>query len=283
MKQIVPPASHPPLSRPPSLLFLLTLLLMALPALGCRLVDQALQGPPSPTPTVEQLPSATLPPTPTRPAPAVATPRPAATLAPLTPTRTPRQGSGAIDYLYQESFNEDAGAWMQGDQSSEYGDFISSRKQNALLWEFQSKGQNWVHSEWLNDPLLPEESFIYRATFQVRSGPQGVGVGLIARLQDAQNYYLFEVYNNNQFGVYALENDDWQEISSGEAPALRQNDWNSLYLVGDGGDYDFYLNDGLLALVSDARFSSGSAGLMVEVPEGATETAVMFDQVDIGR
>jgi hypothetical protein len=283
MKQPNPSAPQPALSHTPSLLLLLTLLILLLPALGCRLVDQAFQSQPSPTNTVQMLPTATQPaPTPTRTAPSTATLRPTATKAQLTPTRTPRQGSGAIDYLYQESFNESTGAWMNGDQTSEYGDFNATREQNALLWEFKSKGQNWVHSEWLNDTVLPAGFFTQVVTFQVRDGAEGLGVGLIVRLQDKDNYYLFEVYNNQQFGVYALENGEWKEIATGTAPALRQNDWNSLSLVGGDGDYDFYLNDTLLTLVSDSRFSDGLAGLLVEVPEDATDVAVLFDQIDIG-
>jgi len=124
---------------------------------------------------------------------------------------------------------------------------------------------------------------------QVEATPEscleGGGYGLLFRFSDNGNYYLYNVYCNNTYTVIARVNGSLapSALSHGPLPgSVRVSDAypNTLGVLTTGDRFTLYLDNQVVASVSDDRHATGDLALYV-VSEGANIVRVAFDNLEV--
>jgi hypothetical protein len=112
-------------------------------------------------------------------------------------------------------------------------------------------------------------------SFRKTGGQPGGGYGLILRAQDPgsldgvnQNgrFYVFEVGDQGDFGIWLRDNDHWVDIvpwSPSNAVKAGTGAANDLTVTASGDRLSFKVNDTEVASQLDAQLHSGSAGVFV--------------------
>ena len=227
---------------------------------------QAAQPAETPVPsTVVPAPSTAAPPV---PATAVPTPPSTAAAVPATPEVAAPPSSGATVQL-RTVFDERFGAARPG-------------------WPNDSSGTAWVAdggyrlqakqpSRFVAVGMPTDTPFrdgLVSATFPKLGGPSGGGYGLVLRddgsverdgINQGGRFYVFELGDRGEFGVWRREGDQWIDIVPwSPSDAVRKDDArNVLTVAAIGADFAFEINGTVVARVSDATLPEGGVGLFV--------------------
>ena len=112
----------------------------------------------------------------------------------------------------------------------------------------------------LPDSDWKDEWTDYTAECQVMMEQGPDNMGLLVRYQDSTTYYIFAIMNGRQraeiwsrvAGAYTDEKD---------IPFPNEmNEWYKIKVVAKGEDFEFYINDELIAEWSDDKLESGKVG-----------------------
>jgi len=88
--------------------------------------------------------------------------------------------------------------------------------------------------------------------------------GVVCRLQDASNYYFFEVGLDGYYRIGKVWNGQWSMIGMGEpkfSNAINRGGYNLVTAHCNSNDLSLYVNDIFVETVYDNTFSSGKVGL----------------------
>ena len=96
------------------------------------------------------------------------------------------------------------------------------------------------------------------------SGPDDNGYGVLARMQDSDNFYRFSISGDGFYMVSKFVDGQQQLLGPNWTPsqAIRQGQaTNTIEIICQGGTLTFIVNELLLAEVEDSQFSHGDVGL----------------------
>lgn len=91
--------------------------------------------------------------------------------------------------------------------------------------------------------------------------------GVIFRRQTAENFYLFEVFTDNHYGIWRLVNGTWEALleesfqTIPEESRPHEGEPINLRVSAQGHEFTVFINDHELTTVSDDMFSSGGVGI----------------------
>jgi serine/threonine-protein kinase len=180
--------------------------------------------------------------------------------APPTAMATTSQSSTATStvqgiVLFSDEFSNPNSGWptienAQGKYSYQTdGYHISVYEMNAVPWASMNRQDDNVS--------------IYVDARPVTEGANGY-YGLLCRISDDQNFYYFVIQNNGDYAIGKYKDGGFQPLE-GWTPSDAINpgsQTNQLKADCVGNILRFYVNDILLAEVTDTEFSSGFSGLV---------------------
>ena len=92
--------------------------------------------------------------------------------------------------------------------------------------------------------------------------------GVVCRLQDASNYYFFEIGLDGYYRIGKMWNGNWSMIGMGAAKyssainkGIDNGGYNQIMAHCNSNDLSLYVNDIFVETVYDNTFSSGQIGL----------------------
>ena len=132
------------------------------------------------------------------------------------------------------------------------------------------------HSEELRD-------FALQASATWAGGNVDNAYGILARLQDNENFYEFAIDGEGYFMIGKYVDDVWSFASTWqESAALNHGDDSSniLGVICRQDELRFYANGELLASVTDDSFAEGGIALFAETFEEG-DVDVSFDDVSV--
>jgi hypothetical protein len=188
-----------------------------------------------------------------------------------------RVGCGGND-TYMETFDE-PGTWSAGSDIDVDGDVrdgvydLLVKADNLLIWA--SAGEQFGDG-------------VYEVEATAVDGPVNNGYGMVFRLDDADNFYLFKVSSDGFVWIGKLVNggleentplvQDWWFESSAVKTGL--NETNVLRVRAESGNMIFFVNDQEVGRVTDNSFRSGDIGVMAETL-GLGGVQVHFDNFTV--
>lgn len=119
-------------------------------------------------------------------------------------------------------------------------------------------------------------NFSMLARFKPISGRTDQAAGLIFRVQDANNFYIFRANAlENNANLYRYRNGKRTIIKEGSAKVSR-GVWQDIRVDATGGDLKGFVNGSLVVQITDAGFDTGGVGLWTKA-----DSVTCFDDVSV--
>jgi hypothetical protein len=87
-----------------------------------------------------------------------------------------------------------------------------------------------------------------------------------------EQYFTFELLDQDEWTTLI----DWTKTS-----AIHPGEVNQLAVRGEGAHFEFFINDEFVGEADDSEFSSGTAGLVIGLPEAGDKAVFEFDNFEI--
>ena len=170
-----------------------------------------------------------------------------------------------------DSFDDNVNAWVVGQQTGEYADIDFAIANGVYHWE-ATPHQGFV---WWSHPTIPSVTdFYFTADIRQINGPANSYVGLVLRVDENGNYYLFSLRNTGEYSFDEYYNGEWLSlIRWTTSPAIRVDNTNHVEVTADGRRFSFFVNGQWVVDFEDQAIPSGYCGVaggMDEVGESAT-------------
>lgn len=200
---------------------------------------------------------------------------PAASATTTTPTAPVRLGSGLTD-----SFDDNSNEWFVGDYRDQFVAGSRSITNGKYRWEAKA----YQPSRFSAVPKVAPVSNFYLIVDAKRvNGSKSSLYGLLFRRLDRNNFYLFQINDDQYFTFELLDQDEWTTlIDWTKTSAIRPGEVNQLAVRGEGSHFEFFINDEFVGEADDSEFSSGIVGLVVGFPDAGDEAVFEFDNFELG-
>ena len=145
-------------------------------------------------------------------------------------------------------------------------------------WAFEAR-QGFVQR--IRPRMNPLTDFYMTTQVQNISTSAALDYGVVFR-DDGNNYYLFQVTNDETFVILLRNEGKWRALSK-EIPtsALLPQAANRLSVIGAGSHLMFYLNDKLVYELDDATLSKGRVGVAAGLSNAGDKATVEFDNFEV--
>ena len=181
--------------------------------------------------------------------------------------------------VFSDMFDNNGNEWVVGQQTGEYADASFTIANGVYHWEATSH-QGFV---WWNHPTIPSVTDFHLAVdFRTMSGLVGAYIGLMMRLDENGNYYLFILRNTGDYSFDEHYNDQWLSLIGWTAsPAIWVDKTNHMEVVAEGGRFSLFVNGEWVVDYEDQEISSGYCGLVVGMEEAEESAVWEFDNFEL--
>jgi hypothetical protein len=193
----------------------------------------------------------------------------------ITPAAPERLGSGFTD-----SFNDNSNGWFVGD----YGDRFVAGTRSIVNGKYRWEVQAYRPSRFSAVPKVDPVSDFYLIVDARRvSGANSSLYGLLFRRLDRNNFYLFQINDDQYFAFELLDQDEWTtSIDWTRTSAIHPGKVNRLAVRGEGSYFEFFINGEFVGEADDDEFSSGIVGLVIGFPDAESKAVFEFDNSELG-
>ncbi len=186
-----------------------------------------------------------------------------------------RLGTGLTD-----SFDNNTNEWFVDDYRDQFVAGSRSITHGRYRWEVQA----YQPSRFSAVPKVDPVSDFYLIVDAKRvSGSKSNLYGLLFRRLDRDNFYLFQINDDQYFTVELLDQDEWTTLfDRTKTSAVHPGEANQLAVRGEGSHFEFFINGEFVGEVDDSEFSSGIVGLVVGLPSAGDIAVFEFDNFELG-
>lgn len=191
-------------------------------------------------------------------------------MVPLEDGRLPVAAAGV---LFSDDFSDPLSGWPE----EEHEDWASlyQDEQYMLAVLAGSRGA------WVTAGSASYANIRLSADLLLQSEEGGGTAGLLFRMQDADNYYYFQISDFGEYKVGAQVEGSWRSIAGGgwaysEAIGTA-GEPNHLEVICVGSEMSAYVNGERLVTVSDSTFSEGKVGILAQSRSDSGMVVSLFD------
>ncbi len=114
------------------------------------------------------------------------------------------------------------------------------------------------------------------------NGPADAYIGLVMRLTENDDYYLFSVQNNGNYAFDVYSNGQWFSlIPWTPSPAILVDQTNHVEALVEGEHFSFFINGEWIADYEDQTIASGFCGLVVGMEDAGVSASWEFDNFEL--
>lgn len=184
------------------------------------------------------------------------------------------------DILFEDYFDSDASGWATGRFEDEYSVDNIAIADGRYTLSVEAKQNAYVEKKL---PNLEFSDFILSVDATPHDNADHYSYGVAFRLNSDGNGYTFEIGNDGLYAVL-LYDGEWKRLKDwSSSEAIKAGETNELVVVAEGDELTFFVNDQQLTTITDGTVMSGKVGLVVDMFEENTSTAVDFDNLVIQR
>jgi hypothetical protein len=181
---------------------------------------------------------------------------------------------------FADSFDDNSNEWFVGD----YRDPFVSGNRSIINGKYRWEVQAYQPSRFSAVPKVDPVSDFYLIVDAKRvSGAKSSLYGLLFRRLDRNNFYLFQINDDQYFAFELLDQDEWTTlIDWTKTSAIHPGEVNRLAVRGEGSHFEFFINDEFVGEADDSEFSSGIVGLVIGFPDAGGKAIFEFDNFELG-
>jgi hypothetical protein len=184
--------------------------------------------------------------------------------------------------LLYETFDNNLNDWPTGeDQEASLARILWTLDQGHYRWQAQAiQGFVW----WAYPEMEEADDFYLAADVQQVEGPPTGEVGLIFRLNELDEYYLYEIDAQGNFAVFIRQQDGWETLYDwSESRAILPESPNRLAVAAQGSQLYFFINEQFVGSLIDNHLPSGKAGVLVGLSNEGDRGVWQFDNFELRR
>jgi len=124
-------------------------------------------------------------------------------------------------------------------------------------YHIHSPDEDWY--TWQNETF---NDFVYEVEARWQAGEEDYGFGIIFRVQDSDNFYLFDITSTGYFKIDKKVDGEYFDLSDWERnTAINAQGVNYLKVEAVGNLLTFFINNNKIKEVFDSTFEEGNIGL----------------------
>ena len=177
--------------------------------------------------------------------------------------------------VFEEAFVVNDEVWPEFEEEDDLANLSVAFVSGVYRWEAQAN-EGFI---WWSYPDMESLTDFYAEVevIQVDGDPYGE-MGLLFHI-DADQFYLFEV-SGEYYSLWRSVPDGWSElIDWTTSDIIRPGDKNLLGVLMLEDQIHLFINDQLVAELSDTRYASGVIGLAIGLEEAGDEGTFEFDNL----
>ncbi|GEM_PF-6895828 len=196
-----------------------------------------------------------------------------------TAANTLRQTAASWPIVLADSFDQNINDWRDGVTSDEYANIVWNID-GQYVWTVTAN-QGFVWQVW--PEMAPQSDFYLSVQAQQLSGTSDTQYGVTFRNDEStNNYYLFDLTNQQQYSFWVHFNDEWFPIiDSSFSEAIIPGAQNQIEIVAQDSHFTFFINGQYVAHALDDRLSSGTIGLEVGMNREGDQAVIAFDEFTV--
>jgi hypothetical protein len=183
--------------------------------------------------------------------------------------------------IFQDRFDTNATGWEVGDgPESDLARDHREVSNGQYIWEMEGfDDEVWG---WYTPPIDPIDDFYFSVKVEhIENAGSGAAYGVVFR-REGRNFYTFRITDNQDFRVRRRYEDGWIDlIGWTQSASVRPGDVNRLTVIGQGGDFRFYINDHFVGEARDELLSRGNVGVTIALANAGDADTFAFDDFEV--
>ncbi len=167
---------------------------------------------------------------------------------------------------YSTNFN----GWFSSIDSNDWQTTSHEFKEGKYIWDTKTE-KSFVHRATLGTYIV--DDFEAGLAAKLSAGePDKICYGIVFR-KYINEFYFYEVCENKQFSVLLMHNGEWTSlVEKTDTDAILPGKVNWLSVIGNGNQFDFYVNKQKVTSVTDDTLTVGVVGIGIDVDEKQSAT-----------
>lgn len=181
--------------------------------------------------------------------------------------------------ILQETFDDNRNDWPVEVDDGDLA-LISWKMANSKYqWDAMAK-QAFIY--WTHPAGTIVSDFYIRVEAQQIRGPDDGQFGLVFRLTDENNYYLYLIDQNKNYSLQLFNGGQWYTITyPTHTPVIQPGGVNQISVIGDGSKFRFYINDIFVNEETDPTLTSGNFGIAIGLNNPQDQANFEFDYFEL--
>ena len=177
--------------------------------------------------------------------------------------------------ILSDTFDSNQNDWPTGSDTGEFASITWTNANGKYRWDATAK-QGFI---WWSYPAVSDVNDFYLSVdAQQISGPTTAQMGLLLRLFDNSNFYLFKIDNNQRYTFELSSGDGWTTLLDWtNSPALKPDEVNHLTVFAEGNYFAFFVNGSLVAELTDDHLAGGKGGVAIGLDNAGDQAVFEFD------
>jgi hypothetical protein len=178
-----------------------------------------------------------------------------------------------------DPFDDNTNLWPEGDNTDALADINWQVGDGKFTWKAKAHDAFvwWVYQE-----TQDLSDFYLAADGRLLSGPTEGEYGLIFRLNEDDDYYLFEANEQGQYAVYIYLEGEWEALIPWTgSPVLNTDSNNHLAVLARGEKFLLFANGKFLDTFTDDRLENGRTGILIGLSNAEDEGTWEFDNFEL--
>ena len=181
--------------------------------------------------------------------------------------------------ILQDTFDDNRNEWPLEDDDGDLASVSWKIENGKYEWDTLAK-EGFIY--WTYPSVDPVTDFILSVDAQQIEGPQNGQHGLVFRLLDQNNYYLFMIDLDKNYSFELYNEGEWFTLTYGNiSPSVLQNDENRITVIGEGSNFRFYINDIFISEETDLSLLSGRSGIAIGLTSPQDQAKFEFDNFEL--
>jgi hypothetical protein len=181
--------------------------------------------------------------------------------------------------IMRDTFDDNRNEWPIEDDNDDLASVSWKIENGKYLWDAMAK-QAFIY--WTYPSVTPVTDFSLSIDGQQIEGSQDGQYGLVLRLLDEYNYYLFMIDQDKNYSFQLYNDGEWSTITYGTiSPAVLQDAGNRITVIGEGNNFRFYINDTFFSEETDYTLTSGKYGIAVGLTYPEDQALFEFDNFEL--
>lgn len=181
--------------------------------------------------------------------------------------------------IFSDAFDSSSKNWLNGTFDSGKNIAALTLSEGKYQWHLTAGEKNFMQI--VTTDISPTPKFYLGVEVKQLSGPVTADYGVVFH-KNENDFYYFNIDGSQYYRVNLWQNNKWKPlVATRRSYAIRINDVNRLVVVGDGANYNFYINGQFVDRMSAAELSDGAFGIAAQVASPGDDMTLEFDDFEL--